>query len=194
VGRRRPGPSEFAPNISRHACPHSPAAQNIPGHGHWRDRRLWEVDDTIDVLETWEQVRVGHVATKAQYYLERAEHCERMTAQTSDREVRANFAELAEQWRDLGATASIPCKSFAAIELTHCPFAIIPTDAVAVGNRRSRKGAECRRHRSVGHRPASRLPVRARPEAPRRRTGSPPLPSQSGDSAASVVARPYAWP
>src|SRR5262249_26079007 len=57
------------------------------------------------------------MSTKAQYYLERAEHCERMAAQTSDREVRANFAELAEQWRDLGATASIPCKSFAAIEL-----------------------------------------------------------------------------
>jgi hypothetical protein len=41
------------------------------------------------------------MSTKAQYYLERAEHCERMVAQTSDREVRANFAELAEQWRDL---------------------------------------------------------------------------------------------
>jgi hypothetical protein len=29
------------------------------------------------------------------------EHCERMAALSSDREVRANFAELAQQWRDL---------------------------------------------------------------------------------------------
>jgi len=40
--------------------------------------------------------------------------------------------------------------------------------AVAVGNRCSRKAVECRRHRSVGHRPASRHPARARPEVPRR--------------------------
>jgi hypothetical protein len=40
------------------------------------------------------------MSTKVQYYLERAEHCERMAALTSDREVRANFAELAQQWRD----------------------------------------------------------------------------------------------
>jgi cold shock protein len=46
---------------------------------------------------------VGHVvlSTKVQYYLERAEHCERMAALTSNREVRANFAELAQQLRDL---------------------------------------------------------------------------------------------
>jgi hypothetical protein len=41
------------------------------------------------------------MSTKVQYYLERAEHCERMAALTSDREVRANFAELAQQWREL---------------------------------------------------------------------------------------------
>src|SRR6516225_3254780 len=41
------------------------------------------------------------MSTKVQYYLERAEHCERMAALSSDREVRANFAELARQWRDL---------------------------------------------------------------------------------------------
>jgi hypothetical protein len=41
------------------------------------------------------------MSTKVQYYLERAEHCERMAALSSDREVRANFAELAQQWRDL---------------------------------------------------------------------------------------------
>jgi hypothetical protein len=41
------------------------------------------------------------MSTKVQYCLERAEHCERMAALTSDREVRANFAELAQQWRDL---------------------------------------------------------------------------------------------
>jgi hypothetical protein len=35
-----------------------------------------------------------------------------------------------------------------------------PMVAVAVDNRCSRKAVECRRHRSVGHRPASRLPVR----------------------------------
>src|SRR5215467_5509505 len=64
----------------------------------------------------------------------------------------------------LGATASKPWKSSATIKLTHCPLAINPTDAVAVGNRRSRKGVECRRHRSVGHRPASRRPARARPK------------------------------
>src|SRR5262249_818042 len=38
---------------------------------------------------------------KVQYYLERAEHCERMAALISNREVRANFAELAQQRRDL---------------------------------------------------------------------------------------------
>src|SRR5215471_5353737 len=65
--------------------------------------------------------------------------------------------------------------------------------AVAVGNRCSRKAVECRRHRSVGHRPASRHPARARPEVPRRRTGSPRLRSQSGDSAAAV-AHPCACP
>ena len=41
------------------------------------------------------------MSTKVQYYLERAENCERMAALSSDREVRANFAELAQQWRDL---------------------------------------------------------------------------------------------
>jgi hypothetical protein len=41
------------------------------------------------------------MSTKVQDYLERAEHCEHMAALTSDREVRANFAELAQQWRDL---------------------------------------------------------------------------------------------
>src|SRR6516162_2002347 len=131
------------------------------------------------------------MSTKVQYYLERAEHCERMAALTSNREVRANFAELAQQWRDLARQHQ---KSSATIKLTHCPLAINPTDAVAMGNRRSRKGVECRRHRSVGHRPASRHPARARPEVPRWRTGSPPLGSQSGDSAAAVVPRPCACP
>ena len=63
--------------------------------------RLWEIGDIVDVLEAWERVRVGHVCTKVQYYLERAEHCECMAALTSNREIRANFAELAQQWRDL---------------------------------------------------------------------------------------------
>src|SRR6516162_5741434 len=94
----------------------------------------------------------------------------------------------------LGATASKPWKSSATIKLTHCPLAINPTDAVAVGNRRSRTGVECRRHRRVGHRPASRRSARARPEVPRPRTGSPPLRSQSGDRLAVVVSRPCAWP
>jgi hypothetical protein len=42
----------------------------------------------------------------------------------------------------LGAPASRPCKFFAAMKVTHCPLTITPTDAVAVGNRRSGKGAE----------------------------------------------------
>ena len=71
-------------------------------------------------------------------------------------------------------------------------LAINPADAAAMGNRRSRKGVQCRRHRSVGHRPASTRPARARPEVPRRRTGSPPLRSQSGDRLAVVVPRPCA--
>src|SRR5262249_46757890 len=195
VGRRCPGCSEFAANISRGARPHSPNAQSIPGMAAGVTERLWEIGDIVDVLEAWERVRVGHVvlSTKVQYYLERAEHCERMAALTSNREVRANFAELAQQWR-LGATASKPWKSSATIKLTHCPLAINPTDAVAVGNRCSRTGVGCRRHRIVGHRPASRHPARARPEVPRRRTESPPLRSQSGDSAAAVVPRPCACP
>src|SRR5215470_5275864 len=82
----------------------------------------------------------------------------------------------------LGATASKPWKSSGAIKLTHCPLAINPTDAVAVGDRCPRKGVECRRHRSVGHRPASRHPARAPQEIPRPRIGSPPLRSQTGDS------------
>src|SRR5262245_7064608 len=81
----------------------------------------------------------------------------------------------------------------AASTSTHA-LAINPTHAVAMGNRRSRKGVECRRHRSVGRRPASRRPACARPEAPRRRIGSPPLRSQSGDRLAVVVSRPCAWP
>src|SRR5215813_2377418 len=133
------------------------------------------------------------MSTKVQYYLERAEHCERMAALTSDREVRANFANLRSNgatWRDSINTLQILCRN----QIDPLRLAITPTDAVAVGNRRSRKGVECRRHRSVGHRPASRLPVRARPEAPRRRTGSPPPRSQSGDSSATVVGRPCALP
>ena len=47
------------------------------------------------------------MSTKVQYYLERAEHCERMAALSSDREVRANFAELAQQWRDSIKTLEI---------------------------------------------------------------------------------------
>ena len=48
--------------------------------------RPWEIGDIVDVLEAWERVRVGHVvlSTKVQYYLERAEHCERMAALTSN--------------------------------------------------------------------------------------------------------------
>src|SRR6516164_867513 len=166
VGRRCPGCSEFAANISRGARPHSPNAQSILGMAAGVTERLWEIGDIVDVLEAWQRVRVGHVllSTKVQYYLERAEHCERMAALTSNREVRANFAELAQQWRDLARQHQ---KSSATIKLTHCPLAINPTDAVAMGNRRSRKGVECRRHRSVGHRPASRHPARARPEVPR---------------------------
>ena len=102
-GRRRRGRSEFAANISRGARPHSPNAQSIPGMAAGVTERLWEIGDIVDVLEAWQRVRVGHVvlSTKVQYYLERAEHCERMAALTSNREVRANFAELAQQWRDL---------------------------------------------------------------------------------------------
>ena len=75
------------------------------------------------------------MSAKFQYYLERAEHCERMAALSSDREVRANFAELAQLM-----------ESSATIKLTHYLLAINPTDAVAMGNRRSGKGVECRRH------------------------------------------------
>src|SRR5262244_2125794 len=101
VERRCPGCSEFAANISR--GPHSPNAQSIPGIAAGVAEGLWEIGDIVDVLEAWQRVRVGHVvlSTKVQYYLERAEHCERMAALTSNREVRANFAELAQQWRDL---------------------------------------------------------------------------------------------
>ena len=103
VGRRCPSCSEFAANISRGARPHSPNAQSIPGIAAGVTEGLWEIGDIVDVLEAWQLVRVGHVvlSTKVQYYLERAEHCERMAALTSNREVRANFAELAQQWRDL---------------------------------------------------------------------------------------------
>ena len=50
------------------------------------------------------------MSTKVQYYLERAEHCERMAALSSDREVRANFAELRSNgatWRDSIKTLEI---------------------------------------------------------------------------------------
>ena len=67
--------------------------------GRWRER-LWEIGGRAGSLGT--SLRGPHgMNTKVQYYLERAEHCERMAALTSDREVRANSAELAEQWRDL---------------------------------------------------------------------------------------------
>jgi hypothetical protein len=41
------------------------------------------------------------MSTKIQDYLQRAEHCERMATQAIEYETRANFAELARQWRDL---------------------------------------------------------------------------------------------
>src|SRR5262249_40257243 len=113
VGRRCPGCSEFAANISRGARPHSPNAQSIPGMAAGVTEGLWEIGDIVDVLEAWQRVRVGHVvlSTKVQYYLERAEHCERMAALTSNREVRANFAELAQRngatWRDSIKTLEI---------------------------------------------------------------------------------------
>src|SRR5262245_4215322 len=120
------------------------------------------------MLEAWEQVSVGHIvlSTRVQYYLERAEHCERMAALTSNREVRANFAELAQQWRDL-ARQDQNLGNPPHNQTDPLPLAINPTDAVAVGNRCSRTGVECRRHRSVGHRPASRHRARARLEVPR---------------------------
>src|SRR5262245_18384239 len=84
---------------------------------------------------------VGHVvlSTKVQYYLERAEHCERMAALTSNREVRANFAELAQQWRDL-ARQDQNLGNPPHNQTDPLPLAINPTDAVAVGNRCSRTG------------------------------------------------------
>jgi hypothetical protein len=41
------------------------------------------------------------MSTKIQDYLERAEHCERMATLAIEYETRANFAELARQWRAL---------------------------------------------------------------------------------------------
>jgi len=80
--------------------PHSPNAQSEPGHGGWRDE-----ENLVILLTCWTLGNKSHgphcMSTKVQYYLERAEHCERMAALSSDREVRANFAELARQWRDL---------------------------------------------------------------------------------------------
>jgi hypothetical protein len=74
------------------------------------------------------------------------------------------------------------------------PHGVKAEDVVAMDNHHSDKGVECRRHRSVHHRPASRPPARAQQEVPRWRTGSPPLLSQSGDSLAAVVACPCACP
>src|SRR5262249_35055818 len=76
---------------------------------------------------------------------------------------------------------------FALCEPT-APLAITPTDAVAVGNRRSRIGVESHRHRSVHHRLASKRPARARQEVPRQRTGSPPLPCKA------AIAQRLSWP
>jgi hypothetical protein len=61
-GRRCPGCSEFAANISRGARPHSPNAQSIPGMAAGVTERLWEIGDIVDVLEAWERVRAGDVA------------------------------------------------------------------------------------------------------------------------------------
>ena len=61
VGRRCPGCSEFAANISRNARPLSPNAQSIPGMAAGITERLWEIGDIVDVLEAWQRVRVGHV-------------------------------------------------------------------------------------------------------------------------------------
>jgi hypothetical protein len=57
VGRRCPGCSEFAANISRGARPLSPNAQSIPGMAAGVTERLWEIGDIVDVLEAWERVR-----------------------------------------------------------------------------------------------------------------------------------------
>jgi hypothetical protein len=62
-------------------------------------------ENLVILLTCWKLGNKSHgphgMSTKVQYYLERAEHCERMAVLSSDREVRANFAELAQQWRDL---------------------------------------------------------------------------------------------
>src|SRR5262245_2695547 len=41
--------------------PHS-NAQSEPGRAGWRDQRLSDPGDIVDVLEAWEQVRMGHMA------------------------------------------------------------------------------------------------------------------------------------
>jgi hypothetical protein len=55
------------------------------------------------VLEAWKRVRVGHVvlSTKVQYYLERAEHCERMAALTI---AIVKYAPTLQNLRSNGAT------------------------------------------------------------------------------------------
>jgi hypothetical protein len=102
-GRRCPGCSELLQTSRGVLVRIHQTLKVFPGMAAGVTERLWEIGDIVDVLEAWERVRVGHVvlSTKVQYYLERAEHCERMAALTSNREVRANFAELAQQWRDL---------------------------------------------------------------------------------------------
>ena len=72
VGRRCPGCSEFAANISWGARPHSPNAQSIPGMAAGVTERLWEIGDIVDVLEAWQRVRVGHVLYQPAETLTRA--------------------------------------------------------------------------------------------------------------------------
>src|SRR5215831_19518583 len=109
VGRRCPGCFEFAANISRGARPHSPNAQSIPGMAAGVTERLWEIGDIVDVLEAWQRVRVGHVvlSTKVQYYLERAEHCERMAALAKYALTLQNLRSNGATWRDSTKTLEI---------------------------------------------------------------------------------------
>jgi hypothetical protein len=51
--------------------------------------------------ELWECVSHEHLNPRVQRYLDKARECERLAAQAHDPDVKAAFAEVSRQWREL---------------------------------------------------------------------------------------------
>jgi hypothetical protein len=65
------------------------------------NKRLWKIGDIVDVLEAFENLKGRRMRYTAQQCLDRARECEWMASQAKDRDAKAAFVELAQQWQEL---------------------------------------------------------------------------------------------